>query len=83
MNFNWTEATQSVQAMASGFIARLPYFSIAVVVFIAFVLLGHAVQRGIRALFERGRKAQRAGSDTGAGGDRPRHFPYDGSEGKG
>lgn len=61
MNFNWTEATQSVQAMASGFIERLPYFAIAVVVFIAFVLLGHAVRRGIRALSERGRKHRNIG----------------------
>ena len=61
MNFNWTEATQSVQAMANGFIERLPHFAIAFVVFIVFILLGHAVRRGIRALSARGHKHHNIG----------------------
>ncbi|GAB3551649.1 mechanosensitive ion channel family protein [Noviherbaspirillum agri] len=61
MNFNWSEATQSVQVMANGFIERLPYFAIAILVFIVFVLLGHVVRRGIRALSERGHKHRNIG----------------------
>lgn len=61
MNFNWTEAMQSVQAMSNGFVERLPYFAIAAVVFIVFVLLGHVVRRGIRAISARGRKHHNIG----------------------
>ncbi|WP_420473708.1 mechanosensitive ion channel family protein [Noviherbaspirillum sp. ST9] len=61
MNFDWTEATRSVQVMANGFIERLPYFAIALVVFVAFVLLGQAVRHGIRLVAERGRKHHNIG----------------------
>lgn len=61
MNFRWSEATQAVQAMANGFIERLPYFAIALIVFMAFVLVGHGVRSGIRALTARGRKHRNIG----------------------
>lgn len=61
MNFNWTEATQSVQAMVNGFVERVPYFAIAVVVFILFVLFARAVRRTVRAISERRRKHHNIG----------------------
>lgn len=61
MDFNWSEATQSVQMMANGFIERLPYFAIAVLIFIVFLSLGHGVRKAIRAFSERQRKHRNIG----------------------
>lgn len=56
MNFDWTEATLSVQAMINGFIERTPYFSVALVVFVLFVMIGRGLRAAIRAINKRNRK---------------------------
>ncbi|MGZ8163560.1 MAG: mechanosensitive ion channel family protein, partial [Methylobacter sp.] len=56
MKFNLSEATGSVQAMVNGFIERLPYFAIAVVVFIIFLFIGKGVRAAVRAVTQRNRR---------------------------
>jgi small conductance mechanosensitive channel len=60
-SFNWSEATQSVQALANGFIERLPYFGIAVVVFIIFVFIAKGVRAGVRSFSDRTKKHHHIG----------------------
>jgi small conductance mechanosensitive channel len=56
MKFNLSEATGSVQAMVNGFIERLPYFAIAVVVFIIFLFIGKGIRATVRAVTQRNRR---------------------------
>ncbi|WP_027157499.1 mechanosensitive ion channel family protein [Methylobacter luteus] len=56
MKFNLSEATGSVQAMVNGFIERLPYFAIAVVVFIIFLFIGKGIRATVRAITQRNRR---------------------------
>jgi small conductance mechanosensitive channel len=56
MRFNLSEATGAVQAMVNGFVERLPYFAVALVVFIIFILLGKGVRAGVRAVTQRNRR---------------------------
>lgn len=65
MNFQWSEATQSVQVMANGFIERLPYFAIAVGVFVLFVIAGRIVRKLIRTFSENHRKHRNIGMVLG------------------
>lgn len=50
MNINLTEATASIQGMINGFIERLPYLAVAVVVFVIFVFIGKAVRAAVRTV---------------------------------
>lgn len=61
MNFNWSEATQSVQAMLNGFAERIPHFTIALVVFILFLLIGKAFRSVVRNISSRHRQHQNLG----------------------
>lgn len=56
MKFNLSEATGSVQAMVNGFIERLPYFAIAVVVFVIFLFIGKGIRAAVRAVTQRNRR---------------------------
>jgi small conductance mechanosensitive channel len=56
MKFNLSEATGAVQEMANGFVERLPYFAIALVVFIIFILIGKGVRAGVGAVTQRNRR---------------------------
>lgn len=56
MKFDLSEATESVQAMVNGFVERLPYFAIAVVVFIIFLFVGKGVRMAVRAVTQRNRR---------------------------
>jgi small conductance mechanosensitive channel len=56
LKFNLSEATGAVQAMVNGFVERLPYFTVALVVFIIFILIGKGVRAGVRAVTQRNRR---------------------------
>jgi len=56
MHFNFSEATGAVQTMINGFIERLPYLAVAIVVFFIFFFFGKAVRAGVRSLAQRNRR---------------------------
>lgn len=56
MKFNLSEATGSVQAMINGFIERLPYFAIALVVFVIVLFIGKGVRAAVHAITLRNRR---------------------------
>lgn len=56
MKFNLSEATGAVQTMINGFIERLPYIAVALIVFIVFFFVSKGVRVGVRALAERNRR---------------------------
>ena len=56
MKFNLSEATGAVQTMINGFIERLPYIAVALIVFFVFFFVSKAVRAGVRALAERNRR---------------------------
>lgn len=56
MKFNLSEATQAVQTMLNGFVERLPYIAVAVVVFLIFFFIGKGVRAGVRAVAQRNRR---------------------------
>jgi small conductance mechanosensitive channel len=56
LKFNLSEATGAVQAMVNGFVERLPYFTVALAVFIIFILIGKGVRAGVRAVTQRNRR---------------------------
>ncbi|WP_334186351.1 mechanosensitive ion channel family protein [Noviherbaspirillum sp.] len=56
MNFDWMEAMTSVQGMANGFMERLPYFAIALVVFTGFVFIGKGIRSVVLSINVRNRK---------------------------
>ncbi len=43
MNFDLSEVTTTVQAMINGFLERLPYLAIALIVFVVFLFVGKGV----------------------------------------
>ena len=55
MKFNLNEATGAVQAMINGFVERLPYIAVALVVFFIFYFVSKGVRAGVRAIAERNR----------------------------
>jgi small conductance mechanosensitive channel len=61
MNFNLTEATRSLQALITGFIERLPYMVLALVVFVLFLALAIAVRAMVRALAARAHSRRNLG----------------------
>lgn len=61
MNFNLSEATESVQQMTNGFIERLPYVALAAVVFVLFVLAARLVRASARAFARRRRRRHNLG----------------------
>lgn len=61
MNFHLAIAVQSLQGMARGFLNRLPYLGLALIIFLIFYLIA----RGIRGLIVR--LANRRGAHYGAG----------------
>jgi small conductance mechanosensitive channel len=56
MKFNLSEATGAVQTMINGFLERLPYIVVALVVFFVFFFVSKGVRAGVRALAERNRR---------------------------
>ena len=56
MKLDFGEAATSVQEMISGFIERLPYLAVAIVVFIVFYFIGKAVRVGVRSIAGRHRR---------------------------
>jgi small conductance mechanosensitive channel len=56
MKFELSEATGAVQSIVNSFIERLPYFAVALVVFIIFLLVGTGVRAGVRAVTQRNRR---------------------------
>ena len=61
MEFKLAEATRAVQQMANGFMERLPYVAVAVLVFIAFALLGRLVRAVARRFVQRHRRRHNLG----------------------
>lgn len=61
MNFHFGEATKSVQEMANGFIERLPYIALAVLVFVIFMFLARGVRASARAFVRRQQRRQNLG----------------------
>ncbi|MBL0419705.1 mechanosensitive ion channel family protein [Ramlibacter sp. AW1] len=61
MEFDLSQATGAVQAMATGFAQRLPYLVVAVVVFVLFVIVAHVVRASARAFAVRRRRRQNLG----------------------
>lgn len=53
MKFDITEATRSLQELITGFVERLPYLVLALLVFVLFVALAVAVRSMVRALASR------------------------------
>lgn len=53
MKFSLSEATGAVQTMINGFLERLPYIAVALIVFLLFFFVSKAVRAGVRALAER------------------------------
>lgn len=53
MQFDISEATAAVQAMINGFVERLPYLLVALVVFFIFFLASKGVRAGVRAVAQR------------------------------
>jgi small conductance mechanosensitive channel len=56
MKFNLSEAAGAVQSIVNSFIERLPYFAVALVVFIIFLLVGTGVRAGVRVVTQRNRR---------------------------
>ena len=48
MKFNFHEATAAVQQMVNGFIERLPYLALALIVFFVFFFAAKGVRAGVR-----------------------------------
>lgn len=61
MNVDLSEATQSVQQMATGFIERLPYLAVALIVFVFFFALGRVVRASVRVLALRSKRRYNLG----------------------
>ncbi|MEJ7930676.1 mechanosensitive ion channel family protein [Ramlibacter sp. AN1015] len=61
MEFDLTEATGAVQQMLDGFVARLPYMALAVVVFVVFYLVARGVRAALRALAMRHKRRHNLG----------------------
>ena len=53
MNFDLSEVTTTVQAMINGFLERLPYLAIALIVFVVFLFVGKGVRAAVRSLAQR------------------------------
>jgi len=53
MNFDLSEVTATVQAMINGFLERLPYLAIALIVFVVFLFVGKGVRAAVRSLAQR------------------------------
>ena len=51
-----SEVAASLRAMAGGFLERLPYLALAVIVFVAVALAGMGVRAGVRAIAQRNRR---------------------------
>lgn len=56
MKFDLNEATSGVQAMINGFIERIPYLGVALIVFLIFLFVGKGVRAGVRAIAKRNRR---------------------------
>lgn len=50
------EITASLRAMVEGFLERVPYLAVALIVFVAMALAGMAVRAGVRAVAQRNRR---------------------------
>lgn len=56
MKFNMGEATGAVQTMINGFIERLPYIAVALIVFFVFFFVGKGVRAAVRVVAQRNRR---------------------------
>ncbi len=56
MKFNLSEATGAAQTMINGFVGRLSYIAVALVVFLVFFFVSKGVRAGVRALAQRNRR---------------------------
>ncbi len=65
MKFDLSEAAGAVQSILNSFIERLPYFAVALVVFIIFLLVGAGVRAGVRAVMQRNRRHYNLGVAMG------------------
>lgn len=54
MKFDWNEATGSVQTMVNGFVERIPYIAVALVVFLIFFFIGKGLRVAVGAFAQRG-----------------------------
>lgn len=61
MNFHIAEATQAVQAMAAGFMERLPFIVIAALVFLLFVVAARLVRASAQAFARRKQRRHNLG----------------------
>jgi small-conductance mechanosensitive channel len=61
MRFKLSEATGAVQTMVNGFVERLPYIAVALVVFVLFLLVGKGVRATVRAIAQRNRRHRNIG----------------------
>jgi small-conductance mechanosensitive channel len=55
MKFDLSEATGAVQTMVNGFVERLPYIAVALIIFLIFFFVSKGVRAGVRALAQRNR----------------------------
>ena len=63
MKFDPSEALRGVQEMGNGFLERLPYIVLALVVFFIFYLIAKGVRSGIRRLSARRKRHRRPDQD--------------------
>ena len=56
MKFDLSEASAAVQSMINGFLERLPYIALAIVVFLLFLFVGKSVRKIVRSFAERNRR---------------------------
>lgn len=61
MNIDLSDAAQSVQQMATGFVERLPYLAVALLVFVLFFALARVVRASVRALALRSQRRYNLG----------------------
>jgi len=61
MKFNPAEVTGAVQGMINGFLERLPYIGVALVVFLVFFFIAKGVRAGVRALAQRNHRHHNIG----------------------
>jgi small-conductance mechanosensitive channel len=61
MSLDFSEATAALRDMGRGFMERLPYFAVALFVFIAFYLAGKGLRAAVRAFVERNRRHYNVG----------------------
>ena len=61
MNFDMTEALRGVREMGQGFIERLPYIAVALVVFLIFYVVAKLIRASVRSISQRRKRHHNVG----------------------